>query len=138
MHPRTSIGSRGRSETWAQPKKKRPGVGAPGRGPPVEPFLEPRSQTVEDLIRPEPLEAVQRLVQRRELVGIDPTNLLDGAHVLLIERIDDVAHLAALLGQLDAHRAAIDPRALMVEEAHLDELLEVIGDVGAEIVAARA
>src|SRR5262245_52229784 len=81
-------------------KKKRPGVGAPGRGPPVK-SLEPRSQTVEDLIRPEPLEAVQRLVERRELVGIDAADLLDRAHVLLIERVDDVAHLAALLGQLD-------------------------------------
>ena len=26
----------------------------------------------------------------------------------------------------------------MVEEAHLDQLLEIVGDVGAEIVAARA
>ena len=26
----------------------------------------------------------------------------------------------------------------MIEEAHLDELLQIVGDVGAEIVAARA
>src|SRR6185436_15632576 len=32
----------------------------------------------------------------------------------------------------------IDPRTLMIEEAHLDELLQVVGDVGAEIVTARA
>ena len=44
----------------------------------------------------------------------------------------------ALVGQLDAHRAAVDADALMVEEAHLDELLQIVGDVGAEVVAARA
>src|SRR6185436_14979201 len=31
----------------------------------------------------------------------------------------------------------IDPRTLMIEEAHLDELLQIVGDVGAEIVTAR-
>ena len=67
-----------------------------------------------------------------------PPTCVDRAHVLLVERLDDVAHFAALVGELDAHRAAIDPRALVIEEAHLDELLEIVGDVGAEVVAARA
>ena len=48
------------------------------------------------------------------------------------------ADFLALRGQADAHRAAIDARALMIEEAELDELLQIVGDVGAEIVAARA
>src|SRR2546430_768520 len=95
-------------------------------------------QPVEDLVGPEALEPVQRLVERRELVGVDATDLFDGAHVFLIERLDDVAHFAALVGEPDAHRAAVDARALVVEEAHLDKLLEIVGDVGAEIVAARA
>src|SRR5262245_4188200 len=98
---------------------------------------EVRLQPVEDLIGPEPLKPVQRLVQRRELVGTDATDLLDRANVLLIKRLDDIAHLATLVGEADADRAAIDARTLMVEEAHLDELLEIVGDVGAEIVAAR-
>src|SRR6185437_16070669 len=95
-------------------------------------------EAIQDLIGPEALEPVQRLVERGELVGVDAAHLLNGAHVLLVERLDDVAHLATLVGQLDAHRTAVDARALMVEEAHLDELLQIVGDVGAEIVAARA
>ena len=95
-------------------------------------------QPIQDLIGPEALEPVQRLVQPSELVGIDAADLLHGAHVLFVERAHRLAHVAALLGQLDAHRAAIDARALVIEEAHLDELLQIVGDVRAEIVAARA
>src|ERR1700730_2510783 len=51
------------------------------------------SQTIENLIGPEPLEPMQRLVEGRELVGADAADLLDRAHMLLIEPIDDVAHL---------------------------------------------
>ncbi len=40
-----------------------------------------------------------------------------------IQRLDDVAHFAALFGQLDADRAAIHPRTLVIQEAHLDQLL---------------
>src|SRR5262245_25597858 len=96
------------------------------------------SEAVQDLVGPEPLEPLQRLVQSGELGGVDAAHLLDRTHVLLVERLDDVAHLASLVGQLDAHGAAIDARALVVEEAHFDELLEIVRDVGAEIVAARA
>src|SRR6516162_9434579 len=100
--------------------------------------LKRRSQPIKDLIGPEPLEALQRLVERRELVAIDAADLGHGGHVLLVERIDDVAHLAPLVGELDAHRAAVDPRALMIEVSHLHQLLEVVGHVGAEIIAPRA
>jgi hypothetical protein len=95
-------------------------------------------EAIEDLIGPEPLEPVQRLVEDAELVGIDAADVLHRAHVFLIERVHGVTDLDALLGELDAHRTAIDPRALVIEEAHFDELLEVVGDVGAEIVTARA
>ena len=90
------------------------------------------------MIGPEPLEPVQRLVEHAELIGVDAADLLDRAHVLLVERIDGVADFAALVGELDAHRAPIDARALMIEETHLDQLLEIVRDVGAEIVAAGA
>src|SRR5215472_1403616 len=95
-------------------------------------------ETVENLVGPEPLETMQRLVERAELVGIDAADLLHRAHVLLVERLDDVAHFLALFGQLDANRAAVDARTLMIEEVHLDQLLEVVGNVRAEIIAARA
>src|SRR6266540_3129442 len=100
--------------------------------------LKRRSQPIKNLIGPEPLEALQRLVEHRELVAIDAADLHHGGHVLLVERIDDVAHLAPFVGELDAHRAAVDPRALMIEVSHLHQLLEVVGHVGAEIITPRA
>src|ERR1700688_1518325 len=96
------------------------------------------SKPIQDLVGPEPLEPVQRLVQRRELFVRDAADLLHGLDVLLIERVDDLADFLALRGQADADRAAIDAAALMIEEAEVDELLEVIGDVGAEVITARA
>ncbi len=81
---------------------------------------------------------MQRLVEHAELVGIDAADLLHRAHVLMVQRVDGVAHLAALLGELDAHRAAVDARTLMIEKSRLDQFLEIVGDVGAEIVAAGA
>src|SRR6186997_594770 len=89
---------------------------------------------VKDLVGPEPLEPVQRLVECGELVAGNATDLLHRANVLLVETFDDVANLAARDGQTDTHRAAVDSRALMIEEAHLDELLQIVGDVGAEII----
>src|SRR5262245_15424528 len=94
------------------------------------------SETIEDLVGPEPLEAVQRLVQRGELLARDAADLLNRLDVLLVERVDDLADLLALRGQADTHRAAINARALMIKEAKLNELLQIVGDVRAEIVAA--
>src|SRR5205085_125228 len=95
------------------------------------------SEPIQDLVGPEALEAMQRLVQRRELLVGDAADLLDGLDVLLIERIDDAADFLALRGQTDADRATINARTLMIEEAELDELLQIVGDVGAEVIAAR-
>src|SRR5260370_28747057 len=92
------------------------------------------SEPIQDLVGPEPLEPVQRLVQRRELFVRDAADLLHCLDVLLIERVDDLANFLALRGQADADRAAIDAAALMIEEAEFDELLQVIGDVGSEVV----
>src|SRR5919198_1575936 len=100
--------------------------------------LKLRSQPVEDLIGPEPLETLQRPVQHRELVAVDATDLSDATQVLPVEHIDDVAHLASFIRELDAHGTAVDARALMIQVAHLDQLLEVIGDIGSEIVSACA
>src|SRR6201996_9559612 len=104
---------------------------------PACPRFSESSEPIQDLVGPEPLEAMQRLVQGRELLVGDATDLLHRLDVLLIERVDDAADFLALRGQADADRAAINARALMIEEAELDQLLEVVGDVGAEIVTAR-
>src|ERR1051325_5345320 len=94
------------------------------------------SEPIQDLVGPEPLEAMQRLVQRRELLVRDAADLLHRLDVLLVERVDDLADFLALRGQADANRPAINARALMIEEAEFDELLQIIGDVGAEVIAA--
>src|SRR6266581_3105789 len=96
------------------------------------------SEPIQDLVGPEPLEPVQRLVQGRELLVRDAADLFYGLDVLLIERVDDAADFLALCGEADADRAAIDARALMIEEAEFDQLLQIVGDVGAEVIAARA
>src|SRR5216684_3719024 len=90
------------------------------------------SEPVQDLVGPEPLEPVQRLVQSREFLVGDAADLLHGLDVLLIERIDDAADFLALRGQTNTNRTAIDARTLMVEEAEFDQLLQIVGDVGAE------
>src|ERR1700681_3259509 len=107
--------------------------------PPAWPEIavEKVSEPIQDLVGPEPLEPVQRLVEGREFLVRDAADLFHGLDVLLIERVDDAADFLALRGEADADRTAIDARALMIEEAEFDQLLEVIGDVGAEVIAAR-
>jgi hypothetical protein len=58
--------------------------------------------------------------------------------VLLVKLVNDGADFPPFFRQLDAHGTAIDPRALMVEKAHFHKLFQVVGDVRAEIVTARA
>src|SRR5712692_4538072 len=102
---------------------------------PAWPFLsqpEKVSKPIQDLVGPEPLEPVQRLVERRELLVRDAADLLHGLDVLLIERVDDAADFLALRGQANTDRTAIDARALMIEEAEFNQLLQIVGDVGAE------
>src|SRR5450759_80134 len=96
------------------------------------------SEPVQDLVGPEPLEPVQRLVQGREFLVRDAADLLHGLDVLLVERVNDLADFLALGGEADADRTAIDARALMIEEAEFDQLLQIIGNVGAEVITARA
>src|SRR6516162_4645317 len=146
------IGTRFFAATKMQPKRKSAPAGpadARGkfqvRGPPVfskSPawsFRWPKiSEPIQDLVGPEPLEPMQRLVQRRELLVRDAADLLHGLDVLLIQRVDDAADFLSLRGQANADRAAIDARPLMIEEAEFDQLLQIVGNVGAEVIAARA
>src|SRR5579871_4570827 len=106
--------------------------------PGLFPWFSVSSQAIENLIGPEPLEPLQGLVQDLQVAGADAAHLLDGADVLLVKLLDDLLHFRALVGEADAHRAAVHPRTRVMQIAHLHELLEVVGDVGAEIVAARA
>jgi hypothetical protein len=66
------------------------------------------SEPIQDLVGPEPLEPVQRLVEGCEFLVRDAADLFHGLDVLLIKRVDDLADFLALRGEADADRAAID------------------------------
>ena len=93
---------------------------------------------IEDVIGPEALESVQRSVQDQELIRIDSADLFNGTHVLLTESLDDVTHIPAFVAELDAYRAAVYAAALVIEKSRRDQLLEIVGDIRAQIVASRA
>ena len=94
-------------------------------------------QAVVDLIRPEPLEADQGAVEAGDVARIDFADGLERAELALIELVQHVAGCLALVGQAHPHAAPVGFRALVVDVAHVDELLQVVGDVRAEVVAAR-
>src|SRR6185312_3266669 len=93
-----------------------------------------RLHAVGDGVVPEAIEALQRAVHLLEFVRVDAADLFDRADMALIEARHDFRHFGTLFRQADADRTAVDARALMVDEAEIDQLLEVIGHVGAEIV----
>src|SRR5690606_33178481 len=86
----------------------------------------------------EAVETLEGPVHLLELFRIDAADLLDRADVALVETTDHFGDLLALRRQADANRATVDARALVVDEAEIDELLQVVGHVRAEVVAARA
>src|SRR5258707_11851050 len=89
------------------------------------------SETIQDLVGPEPLEPVQRLVERRELLVRDAADLLHALYVLLIQRIDDTADLLALCGEANAVPGAGDAPARRFGGGEFDQLLRVLWTVGA-------
>jgi len=91
---------------------------------------------VSDAVVPEAVEALQQLVHLRELALADAADLFDRADVAIIELGDGFCDFLAFLGQADADRAAVDARTLVVDETEVDQLLDVVGNVGAEIVTA--
>ena len=84
------------------------------------------------------VEALEQLVHLAEFALADAADLLDRTDVTLVELRDGLGHVLSGVGQADADRAAVDARTLVVDEAEVDQLLDVVGDVRAEIVAARA
>src|SRR5262245_15633332 len=102
---RSAAGVRAREKIDAKPARDRRTSVAPDARPfaPADLSSKRRSEPIQDLIGPEALEPMQRLVQACELIGRDAADLLDRPHVLLIERTHGLAHVATLVGQLDAH-----------------------------------
>lgn len=86
----------------------------------------PALQAVADLIRPEALQAHQGAIEPANIIMGDFTDRLDRAELALIEMMHDLAGCLALLGQADAHRAAVGLGALVMDIAHVDQLLEIV------------
>src|SRR5215471_19656924 len=95
----SSLGSSSTKSPGARPGLSNlPGVEPAGAGEvrgPVPPFIQvpaaaDRSEPVENLVGPEPLEPLQRLVETGELRRADAAHLLDRAHMLVVQRLDDV------------------------------------------------
>ena len=95
-------------------------------------------QAVHDRVVPEAVEALQELVHLGEFVGADAADLVDRADMALIELRNGFGDVLARFRQADADRATVDARALMVDEAEIDQLLDVVGNVGAEVETAGA
>src|SRR5690606_17131503 len=93
---------------------------------------------VGDGIVPETVQALQGAVHLLELLGIDAADLLDRTDVTVIEARDDLGDLLPLRRQAHPHRTAVDTRTLVVDEAQIDQLLQIVRHVRAEIVTARA
>src|SRR3954465_2112918 len=85
---------------------------------------------------PEALEPAQRGDDAIE-VGLGDGGLLQQLDVPPVHPAQPIPQRATLIGQLDVDRAAIVHRALLRQIVVLDHLLDVIGDVGAEIAAAQ-
>src|SRR6187401_1354562 len=87
---------------------------------------------------PEAVEAQQRPVHLPEFLLADAADLLDRADVPLVEAADDFGDRLPLRRQADPHRAAVDARALVADEPEIDQFLQIVGNVRAEIIATRA
>src|SRR5580692_11631556 len=96
------------------------------------------SETIFDLVGPVSLEAQKGGVHPHEVVAGDAADLFDRARMLLVDRGNDAVNLLASFGQADPNRATVDSRAGVMEEADLDQLLDVIGNMRTEIIAASA
>src|SRR4051794_14000607 len=57
--------------------------------------LSSNSEPIQDLVGPETLEPMQRLVERGEFLVGDAADLLHGLDVLLVQRLDDAADFLA-------------------------------------------
>src|SRR4051812_33514898 len=86
--------------------------GAPFGAPSVrhEAGLAAGSEPVADLVGPEALQADERLVHAVKVVVRDAPDRLDRAGMLVVERLHDLVHRPALVGEADPHRAPVDPR----------------------------
>src|SRR5271166_4584574 len=85
---------------------------------------------------PEPLEPAEGDADGLKIVHVD-RRLRQQLEMTLKHHTHPVAQLRSLFGQTNADRTAVVQRALLHEIAVFDHLLDVVGDVRAEIAAAQ-
>src|SRR6204780_5949191 len=89
-----------------------------------------------DRLGPEALETTQRLVRIGQVIGRNDA-LAERAEMALMHLVDLLVQRQSLVRQADADRAAVMRRTFLHGIAVLEHLLDVVGDVGAEIAAAQ-
>ena len=94
-----------------------------------------RLEAIGDGVVPEAVEALHELVQDLEFVLPDASDLGDRGHVAVVESGDGTGDFRAFLGERDTDRTAVDARALVIDVAQIDQFLEIVGNVRAEIIA---
>src|SRR5262245_48304494 len=95
-----------------------------------------RLEPIENLVGPEALETGERLVKALEFLDAQADDFLDCLQLTVIERIDARTDVLAARREAHAHRALIRAGAFVADIARLDQLLEIVGDVRALVVAA--
>ena len=72
------------------------------------------------------------------MIGADIAHRFQRTQMAVEQFAQHVAHRFALAGQAHQYRATIGFRTFVVDVATFDQLLEIVGNVGTQIVAARA
>lgn len=92
---------------------------------------------VADLVGPIPLNPFERHVDVENFVGIDTCGFFHADSVTQEQVLDDIKDLASLFRQTDPDRTTINFTPLVVHEIIFNELLEVIGNIRALVIAPR-
>ena len=95
-------------------------------------------KTESDLVGPEALQPLQRLVGFFHEITVDTANLLNRRKLPVEKRRQPVTHLKTVLRQRDPLGAPVDIGTLVLDVAFVDQLFEIVGNIRTEIVTARA
>src|SRR5262249_39072897 len=98
------------------------------------PALEPEA----DLIDPEALQALQGHAEQVEIGRRDVADGIERTQMPVEQLLQHVTYRLALARQTHQDRTTVCFRALMMDVARLDQLLQIVRDVRAEIMPTRA
>src|SRR5215469_16597930 len=96
------------------------------------------SELEADLVDPETLETAQAHIRAFKVRHGDVAHRFERTEMTVEEHAQHVAHGLALAGQAHENGAPVDLGTFVMDIAALDELLEIVRHVGAQVVTARA